>query len=275
MVYWLDQPVSSKNRCRAPRRTSQEFVYVKGKFCMTDVALVSGGTGGIGRAICRRLAQAGYVIVAGDLTVELRPAVTKSALPGDVIDYPLDVGSLESLEVAAAFAAGLGRLTALVNCAGIVRDTPAARLSAETANAVWAVNVLGSALMVRAALPFLKEGGAIVNIGSIAGAVGRFPRLSIYSASKAAIVGLTRVQACELAPQGIRVNAVAPGFINVPMSRDWEEISGGEDVLISHVPLKRLGTTDEVAEVVEFLLSPRSSYITGTTIYVDGGVSAW
>jgi 3-oxoacyl-[acyl-carrier protein] reductase len=242
---------------------------------MADVALVTGGTGGIGRAISQRLTQAGYAILAGDVTVESGPARKKAAKSGDVIDYPLDVQSLESLQAAVSVAAQLGRLTAVVNCAGILRDTPAASLPEQTANAVWSVNVLGSALVVRAALPHLHEGSAIVNIGSIAGAVGRFPRLSIYSASKAAIEGLTRVQACELAPRGIRVNAVAPGFIRVPMSRDWEEISGGEEALISHVPLGRLGTTGEVAEVVEFLLSPRSSYITGTTIYVDGGVSAW
>jgi len=241
---------------------------------MADVALVTGGTGKDRvPSLCQSLAdRSSYT---GDVAVESGPARLNAAKSGDVIDYPLDVQSLESLQAAVAVAAQLGRLTAVVNCAGILRDTPAPSLPEQTANAVWSVNVLGSALVVRAALPHLHEGSAIVNIGSIAGAVGRFPRLSIYSASKAAIEGLTRVQACELAPRGIRVNAVAPGFIRVPMSRDWEEISGGEEVLISHVPLGRLGTTAEVAEVVEFLLSPRSSYITGTTIYVDGGVSAW
>ena len=140
---------------------------------------------------------------------------------------------------------------------------------------MFQVNVFGAARVVKAVVPRLATGASIVQIGSIAGAIGRYPRISMYSATKSGLEGFTRVMACELAPEGIRVNCVAPGFILAPFSPDWEDISGGNEALAKLVPLGRLGTGEEIAEVVEFLLSPRSSYVTGATIRVDGGVGAW
>jgi 3-oxoacyl-[acyl-carrier protein] reductase len=96
----------------------------------------------------------------------------------------------------------------------------------------------------------------------------------MYGASKAGVMAYTRYLACELAPQGVRVNCLAPGYIAVPMSPSMRAVSGGEEALIPTVPLRRLGTVDEMAEIVEFLLSDRASYITGTTIVADGGVTA-
>jgi 3-oxoacyl-[acyl-carrier protein] reductase len=235
---------------------------------VTSVAFVTGAAGGIGQAICASLARSGFTVYGGDLSMGTERA------DGAVILAPLDVRSAESVDKAVAAAASLGTVTAVVNCAGIVRSTPLDDMSDEDVQAVWNVNVAGAARVCRAAVPHMPGGAAIVNIGSVTARSGRLRGASAYGASKAGVEGLTRYLALELAPR-IRVNAVVPGYINVPMSPSMQAVSGGEERLTEMIPLGRLGETSEIADVVDYLLSPRASYITGSVLVVDGGLLAW
>ncbi len=233
------------------------------------VVLVTGGAGGIGQAINKRLAAGGWQVVAGDLPVAL--AASDPSGEG-IVGAELDVTDRASVQQAVEEAAGMGRLRGLVNCAGVVRFTPMSGFDDADASQVWEVNVAGSARVSSAASQRMTEGGAIVNFSSITGYIGRLRGASLYGATKAGLVAFTRYLAVELAPQRIRVNGVAPGYIDVPMSPSMQAISGGEDEVRKQVPLDRLGGTAEMAEIVEFLLSDRSSYINGETILADGGV---
>jgi NAD(P)-dependent dehydrogenase (short-subunit alcohol dehydrogenase family) len=235
---------------------------------VVTVALVTGGAGGIGTAINARLVEAGYTVLAGDLTTEAAHD------DGSVQRTKLDVTDAGSVEGFVAAGARLGPIRAVVNCAGVVRFTPVTGFDDADASMLWEINVAGSARVCRAAATHIVDGGAIVNIGSLTGSFGRLEGASLYGATKAGVEAYTRYVACELAPRGIRVNAVAPGFIAVPMSPSMRAVSGGGEEVVKQVPLGRLGETTEVAEVVEFLLSDRASYVTGTTIWVDGGVLA-
>jgi 3-oxoacyl-[acyl-carrier protein] reductase len=237
----------------------------------TPVALVTGGAGGIGQAINKRLVASGWQVVAGDLESALQASDPSGEA---IVAAELDVTDRQSVERCVEQAAGLGLLKGLVNCAGIVRFTPMSGFDDADASLLWEVNVAGSARVSSAASARMSDGGAIVNIASITGYMGRLPGTSLYGASKAGLVAFTRYLATELAPKGIRVNGLAPGYIDVPMSPSMRAISGGEGELPKQAALGRLGTTDEMAEVVEFLLSDRSSYITGETILADGGVRA-
>ncbi|MUL91713.1 MULTISPECIES: SDR family NAD(P)-dependent oxidoreductase, partial [unclassified Mycolicibacterium] len=140
---------------------------------------------------------------------------------------------------------------------------------------MFQVNIAGMARVTDVVAPLLTEGSAIVNIGSLTGHFGRFRGASVYGATKAGIAAYTRYLAEELAPRGIRVNNIAPGVIRAPMSPSMARVSGGEEVSAGYAMLKRIGEPEEVAEAVEFMLSPRASFITAQTLLVDGGVVAW
>jgi 3-oxoacyl-[acyl-carrier protein] reductase len=240
---------------------------------MTDVAIVTGGAGGIGQAINRRLAREGYRVVAGDLA-EAIAADDPTTSDGSIVAVEMDVRDQASVDAAVARAVSPGRLRAVVNCAGLVRFTPVAEAGEDEMDILWHVNVAGMARVNKACAPHLGDGSAIVNIASLTGLIGRLTGASMYGASKAGVMAYTRYLACELADKGVRANCLAPGYIAVPMSPSMRAVSGGEEALIPTVPLKRLGTVDEMAEIVEFLLSERASYITGATLVADGGVTA-
>jgi 3-oxoacyl-[acyl-carrier protein] reductase len=238
-----------------------------------STVLVTGGAGGIGLAICKRLVAAGHRAVAADLG----PAVdARSNSPQSGIEFvQMDVTVRASVDAAVAAACEEEPLAGLVNCAGVLRDTFLGRVKDADMQTMFDVNVAGMARVVDAAASHLADGSAIVNVGSLTGEMGRFVGASVYGATKAGVAAYTRYLAVELAPRGIRVNNVAPGVIKVPMSPSMHVISGGESAAAAHVPLGRLGEPEEVAEVVEFLISARASYVTAQTILVDGGFIAW
>jgi 3-oxoacyl-[acyl-carrier protein] reductase len=211
------------------------------------VAMVTGGGRGIGKAIATELACG----------LGARVAV-------------LDRDYEHALEVAAAIACG-ARGFRVVNNAGITRDNLLARLSEEQWDAVLDVNLKGAYLMMRAvARRMLKRrSGRIINIASVVGLVGTKGQAN-YAASKAGLIGLTKAVAKELAPRNVRVNAVAPGFIETDMTAGLS--AEAREALSAQIALGRLGTPEDVAAVVAFLASDAASYITGQVIVVDGGM---
>ena len=235
--------------------------------------VVTGGAGCIGLAICRRLRDAGATAVALDLAPQIGSVDWDEDRNRGITAVEGDVTARASVEAAAA-ALGDEPLTGLVNCAGVLKDTFLGRVDDAAMDLMFEVNVAGMARVTDVFAPRLAHGSAIVNIGSLTGQIGRFVGASVYGATKAGVAAYTTYLAVELAGRGIRVNCIAPGVIRAPMSPSMAAVSGGEQASAAHTILGRIGEPEEVAEVVEFLLSPRASYITAQTILVDGGFVA-
>lgn len=238
-------------------------------------ALVTGASRGIGRAIALRLAQEGYAVAinyAGAPTESEEVKHTIEEMGGRALLIHCDVSKAE--DVSAMFdtiKAEFGRLDVLVNNAGITRDSLMVRLKEENWDAVIDTDMKSIFLTMKAAAPIMmkQRKGAIVNIASVVGITGNVGQLN-YSAAKAGVIGMTKTAAKELASRGVRVNAVAPGFIATAMTEVLPE-KVKEDMIHS-IPLGRMGQAEDVAKAVCFLASDEAAYITGQVLKVDGGM---
>jgi len=238
-----------------------------------QLALVTGGSRGIGRAVALHLARAGAQIL---LHYHCNRGAAESVAREIGGSVPLLEADLRSPTEIDALIRSLGdiRLDILVNNAGLWGSTPLGSTPLETLEAMLDVNVKGMFWLTQAALPLLREGARIVNLSSIAGRVGRAAGRSVYGATKAAVDAFTRNWALELAPRKIRVNAVAPGYIETDMTAGYFSDQRILQHAVDRQPFGRLGHADEVAEVVLFLCSPASNWITGDSLNVSGGFIA-
>jgi NAD(P)-dependent dehydrogenase (short-subunit alcohol dehydrogenase family) len=236
------------------------------------IALVTGVGKGIGKAIAERLMDEGYLVIGVDLDEESGKELQKEHKKNRFVFMKADISREDDvLLLFETLMKNYGCLDALVNNAGIIRDNMIWNMSLADFDKVINVNLRGTWLMCREAAKIMRErqSGRIVNIASRAWLGNRGQ--SNYSASKAGVVALTRVLALELGKYNVCVNAIAPGLIDTPLTRQLkEEVL---DKLIEAQPTKSMGSPEDVAGAVVFLLSEQNRFITGQTIYVDGGKS--
>ena len=238
-------------------------------------AVVTGASRGIGKAVALKLADLGANIVINyrsssnsveELIKEIESKGSKAiAVQGDVSVF------LEAENIIKKAVEAFGSLDILVNNAGITKDGLIMRMKEEDFDKVIEVNLKGAFNCIRHAAPIMikQKGGKIINMSSVVGVSGNAGQIN-YSAAKAGIIGMTKSAARELASRGVNVNAVAPGFIKTDMTEVLSDKV--KESTINSVPLKRFGTAQDVANLVAFLASPSSDYITGQVINVDGGM---
>lgn len=248
-------------------------------------ALVTGGRGGIGRAICERFAREGARVFAADLSAG------GSLQDGDAAQDFLQLDVTSEASVIAAFdhvTAEVGCLDVLVNAAGIEIEKTIEQTSLEEWNNIFAVNVTGTFLVSKYALPLLRNskaagGASVINFGSYDGFIAD-PGLAAYCATKGAVHALTKAMACDHGPEGIRVNAICPGYVDTPMLQSFfeGEGSGGDGGTIDGLqqavrdvhPMRTYGTPDDMANLVNWLASDEARYAAGQLWVLDGGLSA-
>ena len=231
--------------------------------------VVTGGASGIGLACAEVLVAEGRQVCLWDLQPSVVDAAAKLGVPGRQLDVTDEAAVAEAVEAAAAACDGID---GLVHAAGVVRVESLGSLTADLWDAVLDVNLRAYPLLTQAMLPHLRaaKDAAIVGISSIEGLVGQ-AAIPAYCASKAGLLGATRSMAAQLGPEGIRVNAVCPGFIETPMLAPALQGPSGRENFEKASPLGRMGQPVEIGHAVAFLLSPKASFITGTHLVVDGG----
>lgn len=236
------------------------------------IALVTGGTSGIGLAAAQRfVAEGAYVFITGRRQAELDAAIQQ--IGSNVTGVQGDVSSLADLDrLYEIIGREKGHLDILFANAGLGEFVPLSTVTEAHYEKTFDVNVKGVLFTVQKALPLLNDGGSVVLNASIAGSIGQ-PDFSVYAASKAAVRSFARTWTTDLRSRGIRVNAVSPGYIPTPA---YERIGIDDEMkqaAAANIPMGRLGTPDEIAKAVSFLASDDSSYITGIELTVDGGLT--
>lgn len=237
------------------------------------VAFITGATTGIGREIAITLAKDGFDIVVNYIQSDTNVKEEIEALGRKCLMIQGDVTSMADMEkTVKTIMDEFGRIDVLVNNAGITRDTLLLRMTEEDFDSVLNVNMKGAFCTMKQVVPIMtkQRSGRIINMSSVVGVVGNAGQVN-YSASKAALLGMTRSLAKEVASRGILVNAVAPGFIATRMTDKLNDVQ--KEAILNQIPLKQMGRPQDIANAVAFLASDRASYITGHTLVVDGGMT--
>lgn len=237
-------------------------------------ALVTGASRGIGAATARALDHAGARVLLAARDIGGLEAVAAD-LHHEPVVLPVDLGDPEGpAQLAASALAVQGRVDVVVNNAGMAVRAPIDQLSAATLDQLLAVNVRAALLLVAGLVPAMRAagGGSIVNLSSVSGVVGT-PQRAAYAATKGAIDAATRSLACELGPDGIRVNAVAPGVVDTEMWARNKAVPNVVEDIEALTPLRRWSVPDDIADVIVFLASDAARFVTGETISADGGLA--
>ena len=236
-------------------------------------AFVTGGAGGIGAAICARFAKEGAEVIAADVA---EPAAVPEGVTWRRYDVTSEAAVRQTFD---ELGGSWDRLDILVNAAGIEIEKTIEDTTLEEWNRVFAINVTGMFLTAKHALPLLRKspGASVINFGSYDGFIAD-PGLAAYCASKGAVHALTRAMACDHGPEGIRVNAICPGYVDTPMLQSFFGGSGDIESLQQAVrdvhPLRSYGTPDDIANLVNWLASDEARYASGQLWVIDGGLSA-
>ncbi len=235
-------------------------------------ALITGATGGIGRQIAKKLHAQGATLALTDMNLDTLKAF-QAELGDRVYVYSANLTDVDSLnDLVKKAEADMGKIDILVNNAGITKDGLSMRMTDEQWQMVLDINLTAGFRLARAVMPGMmkRRFGRIIGMASVVGVMGNAGQAN-YSASKSALIAMSKCMGQELASRGITVNCVAPGFIKTPMTDVLPEAA--KDALLKRIPMARLGSAEDIANAVVFLASDEASYITGQTIHVNGGMA--